>query len=81
MHNGCHHPGSHHPRAHNHSAMIDDFKIRFLISSILTLPVLALSSMAQEILFSPALGAVLMSFSTISVAINAKLLKINRPLK
>ena len=57
MHNGCHqrgthHHGSPHSSTHDHGAMISDFKIRFWISSLLTLPVLLLSPMVQLLFFS-----------------------------
>lgn len=44
-------PQSHHQEAHghhNHGDMVDDFKKRFFISLILTIPILALSPMIQE---------------------------------
>jgi P-type Cu2+ transporter len=96
---------------HDHALMIADFKRRFYIVLILTVPIVLLSPMIQKfigvdwdfegskyilfalssvvffyggwpflkglgILLSPAAGAVLMSASTVVVAINASLLKV-----
>lgn len=55
---GSHGSGNHHPAAgghdhqaaggHDHSAMVDDFRRRFFICLVLTIPVLLLSPMLQE---------------------------------
>jgi Cu2+-exporting ATPase len=73
--------GSKHPAHHaDHADMAADFRKRFWISLIVTLPILALSPMFQwGVLLTPALGAVFMSASTVIVAINARLLRLKQP--
>lgn len=64
---------------HDHGAMVADFRRRFWICLPLTAGVVLLSQHIQmlvgvprRILLTPALGAALMSLSTIVVAINAR---------
>lgn len=44
------HSHDHHEHGHDHGAMITDFKKRFFISLIITIPILVLSPMIQEFL-------------------------------
>lgn len=61
---------------YDHGDMVEDFKRRFFISFIILAIPLAAGILAPlGIILSPAVGAVLMSLSTIIVAINARLLK------
>ncbi len=43
------HGGGHHDHSHHHEMMIKDFKKRFFISMVLTLPILVLSPLVQKI--------------------------------
>ena len=50
----------------------------FLIKAIFAIPLAAGVLYGAGIIISPAIGAILMSLSTVIVAINAKMLKIKR---
>ena len=87
------HAGSGHPGDHghhdNHARMAADFRKRFWVSLVLTLPVLVLSPRLQHLRHSAGGGSALrlgraahscagMSASTVIVAINSRLLKMRR---
>jgi len=67
----------HEPHGHvdHHAMMVADFRRRFIISLILMVPLAAGILYNQGVMITPAFGAVLMSMSTIIVAINARLIR------
>ncbi len=55
-HSGMNHPLQHAHAGHDHGAMVADYRRRFWVSLVMTIPVLALSSLVQQLL---GLGTVL----------------------